>query len=148
MDQIKVQFCSGGSRIPGWQNRDTDCDITKPLPYANDSVEATRIEHGLEHVTTHEALHFLDEVYRILKPGGSFRLSVPVLDRLTREHGREIVFQHGHQCAFSTLLARIFLGLSGFTQIIEVERDADDHHWNMIGKERDDLETARFLAIK
>lgn len=153
---MNIQFCSGGSRIPGWINTDLEhadpslrVDITKPLPYANDSVDNCRIEHGAEHVTTHECLRFFDEVYRILKPGGKFRLCIPVLDRVTREHARDLVFGHGHQCAFDLELARIFLWLAGSWKCIQdVPRDEHDEHWKVIGKEKDDLETCRLEATK
>jgi predicted SAM-dependent methyltransferase len=147
---VKVQFCSGGSQIPGWENRDRDCDITQTLPYADNSVDAVRIEHGAEHVTTHECLRFFGEVHRILIPGGTFRLCVPVLDRLARDHARDIILNHGHACAFSTQLAMDFLYAAGFDKenIREVDRDEHDHHHKMIGTERDDLETARIVAVK
>jgi predicted SAM-dependent methyltransferase len=145
---LKVQFCSGGSQLAGWENRDIDCDITKPLPYGDNTVDEARIEHGIEHVTTHQAMRFLDEVHRILKPGGKFRLSVPVLTMLSREHGRDIIFGHGHLCAWSEQLAMSFLFIAGFTGCTIVGRDEGDHHWRVIGKEKDDLETFRCVGTK
>jgi len=157
-----VQFCSGGSRIPGWINSDLEhgdmkIDITQRLPFDDNSVDACRIEHGAEHVTTHECLRFFDEVHRILKPGGTFRLCIPVLDALVAgprkigmapEHARDLVFGHGHQCAFTKQLAYIFLSLAGFIIILHSERDPHDQHWKVIGEEKDTLETARFIATK
>lgn len=165
MSELKIQFCSGGSRIPGWLNTDLEfgeqqVDITKPLPFADNSADACRIEHGAEHISTHECLRFFDEVYRILKPGGTFRLSIPVLDMclrvfdgkgtrpMSRVHARDLIFGHGHQCAFSSELAYIFLYLAGFNEIQRVERDEFDHHHTVIGEEKDNIETARFVATK
>jgi len=145
---IMVQFCSGSSKIPGWENRDTDCDITKTLPYSDGTVKKARIEHGAEHITTHQCLKFFQEVFRILEVGGTFRLSVPVLDRLSPEHAREIILGHGHLCAFSSQLAVDFLRAAGFDRVKFVGRDELDFHWKVIGRERDDLETARIEAAK
>ena len=151
-----VQFCSGGSRIPGWINSDLEhgdmkIDITQRLPFDDNSVDACRIEHGAEHVTTHECLRFFDEVHRILKPGGTFRLCVPVLGRhgMTKEHTRDLIFGHGHLCAFTMNLAEVFLWAAGFSKIqTNVPRDEYDQHWKVIGEEKDTLETARFIATK
>lgn len=147
---MKVQFCSGGSKIEGWENRDRDCDIRHALPYQTNSVDEARVEHGAEHINTHDCLNFFTEVHRILKPGGTFRLSVPVLDRLEREHARDIILGHGHECAFSTQLAKDFLFAAGFDKkmIKEVLRDPFDHHWHEIGIQKDDLESARIVATK
>jgi len=145
---IMVQFCSGTSKIAGWENKDADCDITKPLPYASGTVRKVRIEHGAEHVTTHQCLSFFQEVFRILEPGGTFRLSVPVLDRLPPAHARDIILGHGHLCAFSSQLAVDFLRAAGFERVKFVGRDDLDFHWKVITKEKDDLETCRIEAIK
>jgi predicted SAM-dependent methyltransferase len=145
---IMVQFCSGNSRIPNWENRDSDCDITKPLPYKDASVTKVRIEHGAEHITTHQCLGFFKEVHRILQSGGTFRVSVPVLDRLPPEQARDIILGHGHQCAFSSQLLVDFLRAAGFDRVKFVPRDEFDFHWKVIGKDKDDLETCRVEATK
>jgi predicted SAM-dependent methyltransferase len=147
---MKLNLGCGGNRLEGFENHDADVDISKPLPWPDNSVDFILIEHCWEHIDSHAALRCLDECYRILKPGGVLRLCVPVLDRLERDHGRDIVFGHGHQAAYSTVLIFHLLRLAGFkpenTQT--TDRATIDGHWHVIGKEKDDLETARIEAVK
>lgn len=60
-----------------------DCDIRYKLPYEDSSVEAIFTEHVLEHINFVEAVGFLEECFRILKPGGSIRTVMPSLTTMT-----------------------------------------------------------------
>jgi predicted SAM-dependent methyltransferase len=53
---LKVQFSCGKNKFDGWLNTDI-CgdvdkivDITKPLPFEDNSVDFLFQEHGLEHI--------------------------------------------------------------------------------------------------
>lgn len=146
--ELKLNLGCGGNILEGWENHDADLDITKPLPYADGSVSFIFAEHVCEHVTTHEFLRFLDECRRVLKPRGKIRLCMPVLDRLSPDAGRDIILNHGHQAAYSALLIKNFLRVAGFTAPGETERKDIDGHWRVIGRDKDDLETARIEATK
>jgi len=50
-----------------------DCD--QGLPFEDDSVEFVASDHSLEHVK--QPYKLLCEVYRVLEPGGTFRLVLP-----------------------------------------------------------------------
>lgn len=52
-------------------------DITRPLPFPDNSVEAFQAEDVLEHIQYDRLVPILDEVHRVLRPGALFRLSVP-----------------------------------------------------------------------
>ena len=52
-------------------------DLRAPWPWADDSVEDVHCSHFLEHLTAVERMHFVNELYRVLVPGGSCRLIVP-----------------------------------------------------------------------
>ena len=147
MSELRVNFCCGGNLLQNWENRDIDCDITKPLPYESGTVKEALCEHGLEHVNCGDALRFLDECYRILQPGGMLRVCVPVLDRLPKDHARDIVFNHGHQCAYTSESLYHLIRLSGLNPIGSGRRP-EDGHWKIIGTEKDDLETARIDCMK
>lgn len=76
-----------GNRIfEGWVNIDLDSptadhrmDLRDPLPYDDASVQFIYNEHFIEHVTRAEALAFLKECRRVLRPDGVLRLSTPDL---------------------------------------------------------------------
>jgi len=51
------------------------------LPFAAGSAEVVYSSHMLEHLTREEAQAFLNEAFRILRPGGWLRLVVPDLRR-------------------------------------------------------------------
>ncbi len=75
---MKVQFGSSGNLMDGWLNlQESNGDITKPLPFKNDSVDFIFIEHVLEHVTPLQGFRFLKEARRILEVGGVIRVIVP-----------------------------------------------------------------------
>lgn len=46
-------------------------------PFENDSVEEAHTSHFVEHLTALERIHFCNELYRVLKPGGKCALVVP-----------------------------------------------------------------------
>lgn len=52
-------------------------DITLPVPLPDNSVDSFQAEDVLEHITYDRLGPVIDEIFRILKPGGLFRLSVP-----------------------------------------------------------------------
>jgi predicted SAM-dependent methyltransferase len=70
--------------LPDWTSIDFSLgadirhDLTKPLPFPDDSVEEIYSSHVLEHFTyPHPLLDVLHECHRVLKPGARFRAAVP-----------------------------------------------------------------------
>jgi len=81
---IKVQFGSGENKLDGWENlQEKDGDITKPLKYADNSVDYILAEHVVEHVTPQDAWRFFKEAQRILKSGGVLRVIIPDIMKLS-----------------------------------------------------------------
>lgn len=75
---MKIQFGSGPNLLDGWVNlQEHDGDITKPLNFADNSVDFVFTEHCVEHVTPLQGFRFFKECRRILKPGGVLRVIVP-----------------------------------------------------------------------
>lgn len=50
---------------------------TDPWPWKDDSVEEAHASHFLEHLTAPERMRFMNELYRVLKPGGKCTIIVP-----------------------------------------------------------------------
>ncbi|MEY4886332.1 MAG: hypothetical protein RL151_1641 [Bacteroidota bacterium] len=61
-------------------------DITKGLPFAEESVDAIYASHVLEHLYRDDALLLLNECKRVLKPGGIIRLVLPDLKRMASDY--------------------------------------------------------------
>lgn len=173
----KVQFGCGENRLAGWENHDADVDITKPLPFADNSVDFCFAEQVLEHVTVHQAWNFLVECRRILKPGGVLRLSVPDIVQfwqdMTPEYcamekrsgfsdGSEgdtlksMIFGHGHQMAWCSELLCTVCNAVGFRPAQAVDIGYSDHpellgvegHGKIIGEENNRVVSIAVEATK
>ena len=76
-------------------------DCTWPLPLSDDSVDAYQSEDVFEHIKVSKIGRTLDEIYRVLKPGGLFRWSMPdyrcdvLLARVQTGKFGQIVFDPG-----------------------------------------------------
>ncbi len=87
---LSINLGSGGTGKPGWINielrrhKDTNLclDIRKPLPFSDCSARRVLAEHVIEHLDfTTDALNLAREVWRVLEPGGIFRVVVPDCER-------------------------------------------------------------------
>jgi SAM-dependent methyltransferase len=58
-------------------DREIGHDATGPLPYPDNSISKIQAQDVFEHLAFDKLPFVLDEVYRVLQPGGLFRLSVP-----------------------------------------------------------------------
>jgi predicted SAM-dependent methyltransferase len=65
-------------------------DIRFPLPFEDQAFEGAFTEHTLEHLDSKDAIAFLHDVHRILKPGSVFRISVPSLLLYVRRYNGEL----------------------------------------------------------
>lgn len=61
-------------------------DVTKGLPYEDDSVDAIFNSHIIEHLTRDEGRRFLAECHRVLKQNSIFRISTPDTQLLTKQY--------------------------------------------------------------
>jgi SAM-dependent methyltransferase len=73
-------------------------DISKPLPISDESVDSYQSEDVFEHIDYDKIPAILSEVYRVLKKGGLFRLSLPdyrcdvLIDRSFKDAEGNILF--------------------------------------------------------
>jgi predicted SAM-dependent methyltransferase len=106
-------------------------DLTKPLPFADKSVEAVFSSHVFEHLFADEVQRLVGEIARVLIPGGICRVVVPDLEKIVALYDPadpaeflhsmfeiskrgEIKDQH-HTGFTGQSLASLFLG-AGFTR--------------------------------
>ena len=92
----------GLDHVPGYVNIDNRrqvnpdlfCDVTGGLPYPNSSVDYVRAYDFLEHIPSSEVVGVIEEIWRVLKPGGTFESFTP-----DAEHGQG-AFQDPHHLSF------------------------------------------------
>jgi predicted SAM-dependent methyltransferase len=145
----KIQFGCGGNRLEGFENHDSETDITKRLPYDDGVADFVFCEHCIEHVSGAKGFLFMEECHRILKPRGILRLCVPHLDRITDiAHCRDLIVGNGHEMVFNESNLITMLQIAGFDTVTITGRSEYDSHWKVIGEAKDDLETLRVEARK
>lgn len=87
---MKLHLGCGTQHFTGWINvdiissADVVHDLTKPLPFEDNSAECIFNEHFIEHLTYDQGKKFLEECYRVLIPKGILRISTPNLDWLIK----------------------------------------------------------------
>lgn len=83
-EPIRLEIGAGPERkIPGWTTVDLSegcdlvLDLSKPLPFPDNSVDRIYSSHVLEHFYFKDLMALLSECRRVLKPSGTFSASVP-----------------------------------------------------------------------
>jgi len=81
---MKIVFCGHWHEVPeGWVSiPENEQDITKPLPYSENSVNQIFTEHGWEHLPFEGAVCFAREAHRVLEKGGIIRTVCPTINQL------------------------------------------------------------------
>lgn len=81
---LKLDFGCGPHPREGFEG--VDCrpfgqphvvDLTKPWPWPAGSVEEGHASHFIEHLTGPQRIHFVNELYRVLVPGGKCFVITP-----------------------------------------------------------------------
>lgn len=145
----KIEFGSGAHKLLGWENYDTDVDISKPLPFADSTVDYILAEHVIEHVTPAEGYSFLKECERILKTGGVARISVPSIEHLMLhwsplyakavQEGHRVgngdyqssieglIYGHEHKTIYTESLLATLMRLAGFWNVVKTFPNESSH---------------------
>lgn len=167
MTDRRIQFGAGSCHLPPpWENYDQDANIAQPLDrtkFPDNCAQFVFAEMVMEHVTPREAWRFMEECFRIIRPGGVVRIVIPDFVRNfremndayrtvnggvtgaknDREHMESILFGHGHQGIWTCSLVEVCLEAIGFTKVVSVPmffsvhdelRDCEQH-WRSVGKE-------------
>jgi hypothetical protein len=89
----RLHIGSGTRRIPGFETMDIDGslpgldivgDVRDLSSIASDSYAEIYLSHILEHIPVADVEGVLDQLWRILAPGGQVRIAVPDLDKMCR----------------------------------------------------------------
>lgn len=104
---MKLNLGSGNRKMvgDGWINVDLPdnwCsskpeivhDITKPLPFDDESADVIQAIHVFEHMYRYDADAILIDWVRVLKPGGLLVLELPCLDKIINIFNHCIKNQH------------------------------------------------------
>lgn len=76
----EVQYKSGlfrGLALHPKYDRDIPHDARHPMAFADNSIDGYQSQDVFEHIEFEKVSTILDDIYRCLKPGGIFRMSVP-----------------------------------------------------------------------
>jgi SAM-dependent methyltransferase len=84
-DPLSLDLGSGPNGKPGFLHVDQTSfpgvdlvlDLRKPWPWKDNSVEEVHSSHCLEHFDSMERVHFINELWRVLKPGSKCTLICP-----------------------------------------------------------------------
>ena len=95
-DDLKLNFGCGPNIKSGFINIDLceganlRLDLREPMPFPENSCAMVHSEHFLEHLSyPHDAMRFLTECFRVLHPGGIFRIGVPDSEWPIRAYARD-----------------------------------------------------------
>lgn len=90
---MKLLNLGCGSRyLPNWTNLDfvstgpgvVAHNLLEGIPFPNDSFDVVYNSHVLEHFSKEQAIYFIQECYRVLKPSGVLRIATPDLEQIAR----------------------------------------------------------------
>jgi len=83
----------GDSYWKDWTNLDFQenpyvqyCDLRKGIPFPEGAFDIVYSSNSIEHFSYEVATHFLEELFRVLAPGGTLRLLTPDLERMAQEY--------------------------------------------------------------
>ena len=90
---LKLHIGSGPNLKPGWvnidlaPNVDLTLDMRRPIPLPTGCASVIYSEHFFEHIEYPTSVQaFLSEAYRVLEPGGLFRVCVPDIEWMIRDY--------------------------------------------------------------
>jgi predicted SAM-dependent methyltransferase len=85
--ELKLHLGCGNNILAGWLNTDSTpsptsdyLDCTARLPFVDGCLAAVFCEHLIEHMEKPNALSMVREIFRVLRPGGMFRVVTPSLE--------------------------------------------------------------------
>jgi SAM-dependent methyltransferase len=100
-----------------WHNKyHISHNVINPIPLKNNTVDIVQSEDVMEHIEYHLLKDSINEIYRILKPGGLFRLSLPdyncdiLYNRSEKDTNRNIIFDKGGGGTYDIINKKVING--------------------------------------
>ena len=126
---LALHIGSGGHYLAGWKNADVDfsgpldliMDATTVLPFRRDSLDYIHSEDFIEHIDGAAGKRFLEEAFRVLKPGGVMRLLTPDLRLLVERVYLDRERHHLQWC-------RSYLAADGACEALNMHLRMDGEH--------------------
>ncbi len=128
----QVQFLEGNfiglSLMPNHFS-EIKCDISQQdLPFEDDIIGKVQAEDVLEHIDFEVLPRVCDEIYRVLKPGGVFRLSVPDYNSIVLKK-RSIYDFEGKVLADPLTGSSVYYDSSSRSLAVKHGLDGNSHKW-------------------
>jgi len=150
----KVNLGCGNKPMAGFLNVDNRTDLQNvEYPgvdlcnlscFENNSVDYVYACHVVEHIPTSKTMQCLSEIYRILKPGGMFRIAVPDFDAVVKYYqeqwdlesvhnwiygspAQEVKNEYRHYRIFNMSMLRTLLFQTGFKRISRYDATLTNH---------------------
>jgi len=100
---------------PAWVNIDLGVDsevishdVANGLPFPDNMYDVVYHSHLLEHMPVEDALPFMKECFRVLKPGGVIRVLVPDLEQIARFYLEKFSTAREHEVDYDWLMLELY----------------------------------------
>ena len=121
----RLNLGCGFRRLDGYENIDKRksvcpdlvCDITNGLPYHDNSVDEIRAWDFLEHIPIGKTILVMEEIWRVLKPGGIFESFTP-----DAENGQG-AFQDPTHVSFWVENSWLYYSQSAYRKLYDIKAD-------------------------
>ncbi|HKB95673.1 MAG TPA: methyltransferase domain-containing protein [Rhizomicrobium sp.] len=125
--QFQIPNFTGLALEPA-HGREIKHDLADPLPYPDNSIAKVQAQDVLEHMAFDQVPFVLNEIYRVLKPDGTFRLSVPDY-RSPIQKRRSIYDARGRVIGDLMMGATSYLDTASGEARVRFSGDGEAHLW-------------------
>ena len=127
----EVQYESGrfvGLCLSPQHDRELVQDLYEPLPIPDSCIAKVQAQDVLEHLEPARLPAVFDEVFRVLRPGGVFRVSVPDY-RSPVQRARSVFDENGEVLADLMLGGHVSYDSTSGTRRVTFDTGGDAHIW-------------------